>query len=324
MIWPAESLSPTNPESERLIFGEDMDEPVPVGRGRWSAGAARDMAFGADPGDGERNLSIAVGVGLVLAGALLFLLSISPGAAMILVTAALWAAAVEFFTTVRRVGYRPATLLGSVTVAGLALAVFWQGESAYPLVLALFTITGLLWYLAEADGERPTSGLAITALGVIWVGVLGSFAALILTMGEPATGILLGAIIGTVAYDVGAYAVGRLAGASQLAPDVSPNKTWEGLIGGMIAAIVVCTVLLGIVPGLSPWNDDGAIDALWLGITVAIAAPIGDLCQSLVKRDLGVKDMGTLLPGHGGVLDRFDALLFVLPSVYYLVRVVIF
>ena len=69
VIWPAESLSPTNPESERLIFGEDMDEPVQVGRGRWSAGAARDMAFGADPGDGERNLSIAVGVGLVLAGA---------------------------------------------------------------------------------------------------------------------------------------------------------------------------------------------------------------------------------------------------------------
>jgi phosphatidate cytidylyltransferase len=99
-----------------------------------------------------------------------------------------------------------------------------------------------------------------------------------------------------------------------MSPRLSPNKTWEGLVGGMVAAVV-----LGGIVGtlLAPW--DGSIShGLALGLVVAIVAPIGDLCESMIKRDLGVKDLGTLLPGHGGVLDRFDAMLFCLPAVYYL------
>jgi phosphatidate cytidylyltransferase len=110
--------------------------------------------------------------------------------------------------------------------------------------------------------------------------------------------------------------VGRAAGKSQLSA-ASPNKTVEGLFGGMIATVLVTTVVVGFV-GIAPW--DGAGDAFLLGVAAAIVAPLGDLCESMLKRDLGVKDMGSILPGHGGLLDRFDALLFVLPITYYVAR----
>jgi phosphatidate cytidylyltransferase len=111
------------------------------------------------------------------------------------------------------------------------------------------------------------------------------------------------------------YVIGSQFGKTRLAPAISPNKTVEGLIGGMAASIVVALV---VVNRITPWNE--LTDALALGITVAIMAPLGDLCESMLKRDLGVKDFGTLLPGHGGILDRFDAILFCLPAVYYLAR----
>ena len=129
---------------------------------------------------------------------------------------------------------------------------------------------------------------------------------------------MFGAIIGTATYDTAGLFIGRATGQSRLAPHISPNKTYEGLIGGMIFAVLVVTFGLGIWPGLMPWSGDSQLDALLLGIVVAVMAPLGDLAQSLIKRDLGVKDMGTALPGHGGVFDRFDAMLFVLPAVYYL------
>ena len=112
--------------------------------------------------------------------------------------------------------------------------------------------------------------------------------------------------------------IGRGAGHTPLSA-ASPNKTREGLIGGMVGALVVTLIVVAGL-GLGPWDSWGA--ALMLGIAAAVAAPLGDLCQSLVKRDLGIKDMGTLIPGHGGVLDRVDALLFVLPAFYFLVALV--
>jgi phosphatidate cytidylyltransferase len=101
----------------------------------------------------------------------------------------------------------------------------------------------------------------------------------------------------------------------------SPNKTLEGLVGGWIGAILVAAVVLGWI---APWDEIGIGEKAMFGVVAALAATLGDLCESLLKRDLGVKDMGTLLPGHGGVLDRFDALLFVLPATYYAARILIF
>ena len=124
--------------------------------------------------------------------------------------------------------------------------------------------------------------------------------------------ILLGGVVGTVAYDVCGYFVGTNAGKIPLAPEISPSKTVEGLVFGMIGSIVVCTAVFG---QFRPFHVK---EAALLGLVVAVMAPLGDLCESMVKRDLGIKDMGTVLPGHGGVLDRIDAMLFVMPAVYFL------
>jgi len=265
---------------------------------------------------GSRNMPIAIGVGLVLAALFLFLVDRGPGYAMIMVVPLLVVAASEFFVSVRKVGYRPALLLGLTAVAGLPLAAYWKGIEAIPLVLTVAIIFSLLWYLFGIEFDRPTANVSVTLLGILWVGLLGSYIPLVLQLPN-GSGILLGAIIGTVAYDVAGLFIGRATGQSRLAPNISPNKTYEGLIGGMIIAILVVTFGLGLAPGLAPW-DLNQVDALMLGIVVAVVAPLGDLAQSLIKRDLGIKDMGTALPGHGGVFDRFDALLLVVPAVYYM------
>ena len=271
---------------------------------------------GAAPAKSGRNMPMAIGVGLSLAAAFLFLVDRGPGYAMIMVVPLLVLATSEFFLAVRKVGYRPATLLGLTASAGLPLAAYWKGPEAIPLVLTILTIFGLLWYLFGVEPDRPTANLSVTMFGVMWVGLLGAHIPLVLELPH-GSGILLGAIIGTVTYDVAGLFIGRATGQSRLAPSISPNKTYEGLIGGMIMSILVVTFGLGLAPGLAPW-DLNQVDALLLGIIVAVIAPLGDLAQSLIKRDLGIKDMGTALPGHGGVFDRFDALLLVIPAVYYL------
>jgi len=128
-------------------------------------------------------------------------------------------------------------------------------------------------------------------------------------------GMIIGLVLCAVSYDVAGYFVGSRMGHRPLMPDVSPNKTVEGLLGGMAAAVLMGAII-GVIT-IQPWDSLG--HGLLLGIVVAIFAPLGDLVESMLKRDLGLKDFGTLLPGHGGVLDRFDAMLFCLPAVYYLV-----
>jgi phosphatidate cytidylyltransferase len=264
---------------------------------------------------GDRDMPMAIGIGLGLAALFLLLLSVGPGPVMFLVTGVLVLAAAELFGALQRGGYQPATLLGLVAVGGMSGAAYWKGETALPLVVALSVIFTLLWFLVGVVRVAPTMNAAVTVFGIGYVGVLGSFAALILTMPN-GRGVLIGVVVAVVANDVGALAVGRQAGRAPLAPNISPNKTVEGTIGGALASILVSFLVLGII-GLHPW-DGGS--ALALGVVVAIAAPLGDLSESMLKRDLGVKDMGAVLPGHGGLLDRFDALLFCLPAAYYLCR----
>jgi phosphatidate cytidylyltransferase len=274
------------------------------------------------PTGGDRDLGLAVAVGVALLGLALILFNIGPAAAMILVTVIVGVAAAELFGVLRQVGYEPVTLAGIAGTVGLVVGAYNNGPSAIPTVLFLTTAVCLIWYLVNAGGESPVMNIGVTLFGVLWVGMFGSFAALMLALpaagglDDPGTGILLAAILGTVAYDVGGLFVGRNAGSKPLSP-ASPNKTWEGLIGGCVVAIMV--IVLGGIKGFGPIDSVG--ESVLVGLAVAIAAPLGDLCESLIKRDLGVKDMGTILPGHGGLMDRFDALLFVLPAVYLLATV---
>ena len=268
-----------------------------------------------------RNLPVAIVVGLALAAAFFGLLKVGPWAILIMVLVALGLAALEFFTSAQNLGYRPATLLGLAAVVGLSLGAYHRGYEAYPVVFALLVVTGLCWFLFDVESQHATANFAVTLLGFGWVGGLGSFGALILA--EPhGDAILIGAVIGTISYDVGGYVIGSTTGQSKIAPRVSPNKTYEGLIGGMMLSIVVTTLVLNRFPGVYPWSES-MMNCFWLGLAIALAAPIGDLAQSMIKRDMGVKDMGTLLPGHGGVFDRFDALLFVLPTTYFVADLVL-
>jgi phosphatidate cytidylyltransferase len=318
------ALDPNRPDPEQF-FEFESDEPVHA-----ETPAPGTRAISSDPRrahqrsrpttDPGRDVQQAVAVGAGIAVLFLVLAAAGPKYVMVIAVAVIVLATVELFTALRRAGYKPATLLGITAAVMLPLAAYWKGEAAYPVVLFLTIGFGLLWYLAGAGGDdSPVLGVASTMLVVGYVVVLGSFAALILTL-PSGIGVLYGAILTTVGYDIGAFFVGRSLGTRPMSA-ASPNKTFEGLAAGWIASILVSVVVLGHI---SPWDEIGFGQKAMFGVAAALAATLGDLCESVLKRDLGVKDMGTLLPGHGGVLDRFDSLLFVLPATYYAARILIF
>lgn len=267
-------------------------------------------------------MAIAVGVGLAAIGLICF--KLGAVATTALVSAVLLVAGVEYFTTALRSGYQPATLLGMVAIAGLAWSPLYRVYEAYPIVLGLTMLAGLMWFLFVTPGEGALMNLGVTLVGVLWIGGLGSFATLLLGLGRiapakdgtnPGIGIILAAVLVSVSYDVGAFFVGRFLGRTPLSK-ASPNKTQEGLIGGFLAGWLLPFGFL-LASSLHPIGDSAGRAAAFT-LLCALVAPIGDLCESAIKRDLGVKDMGTLLPGHGGVFDRFDALVFVLPMAWFM------
>jgi CDP-diglyceride synthetase len=274
----------------------------------------------ADDGSGGSDLRLRIGTGVAVAVIGLAAFALGTVTSLILAIIVLTFAAGEFFGVLRRAGYHPATLLGLVGSISLMIAAYEKGLAAVPLVLVLISVFTLLWYLLGIEHGSVVAGSAATLLTVGWISLLGTYAALLLSPSlhphREGIAFLLGAIIATVANDVGALVVGGWIGRHPLAPSISPNKTWEGLIGGAVFSVVLSAVIVGQI---HPWTPG---KAALLGLVVAVVAPLGDLCESMLKRDLRLKDMGTLLPGHGGVLDRVDALLFVLPATFYLVRAV--
>ena len=267
----------------------------------------RSKGFGSD-------LTTRVVAGAAMAAVALLVLNAGPGPAAVLVSAIVALGVVELCGALRTQGYRPAGLVALLGSVALVLGTYQAGESAFAAVAAVVAPVTLLWYLAGVSRARPAPGVASTFMVFCYVGLMGGFAGLILGL-KDGVGLLLGVVLCCVASDIGAFLAGRRFGRRHIAPSISPNKTAEGLLAGMAASVVIGFILVG---SISPW---GRFSALALGVVVAVLAPLGDLCESLIKRDLGVKDLGGLLPGHGGVLDRFDAMLFCLPAVYYLIKV---
>jgi phosphatidate cytidylyltransferase len=279
------------------------------------AGPTGPSGGGGDDGGGGTDVTSRVITGVVAFAVLLVAAMIGPGALVFLVAAVLVLGVAEFYQAARTAGHHPATLLGVVSTAALVGAVYWQALEGFQLVLVLFLVFTFLWYLSGVVRARPVANIAVTVLGFLYVGVLGSFAALLLKFPlDHGIGLLLGAVIATAAYDIGAFFAGSWAGRTPLAPDISPGKTVEGLVGACFLTLAACLIVVG---NIDPWNTGRAF---LLALVAMVAAPLGDLCESMLKRDLNVKDMGTLLPGHGGILDRIDALLFVVPATYYVVR----
>ena len=280
------------------------------------AGPARTTVGGTASG---RDMPAAIIAGVVLA--VLFILATlwRPLGVVILVVAVLAIAAFEYFGKVTEKGYRPAVAPGLAACVAAPLAAYWVGDSSLPLVVAFAFIAGAAGFLGAHGVESgPLPNMAITTLGVVWIGVLGSFAALIVRLSNTGgenwgTDTLFLVVLGVVANDIGALLVGSSIGRTPLRSWISPSKTVEGVIGGSLMTIVVLFVVA--LTGRSDTWKGGEL--MILAVAIAVLAPLGDLTESMFKRNLDVKDFGTLLSGHGGVLDRFDAFLFVLPVAYY-------
>ena len=205
---------------------------------------------------------------------------------------------------------RPVRLAGFLGLAGIAVAAYLGGERQVLLAVAALFPGIFLLGLAMPVVSRLTAALSLTLMGTMWIG-LGIGHAILLRELDHGGGLVVAVLLGTFLGDTGAYLGGRWIGTRPLARKVSPNKTVEGLLFG----IVVCVFVIWWYGLSSEWM--GGTKGLLLGLAVAIAAPIGDLFESQVKRDANIKDAGSLFGAHGGALDRLDAALFALVAAYY-------
>ncbi len=266
----------------------------------------------------QRNISVAMATGFGLGIVLLVAFDLGNVITGLAVAIVATAGLLEGFSMFRTVGYRPATFLGFVVTLLTLWGAYNYGVQALPAMTLLLLAGSFAWYFLGADRDDPITGMGTTMLVFCWVGLSGAYGELLLNPAlfptRHGVAILLGVVLAVVANDVTALFVGRRLGRHQMAPRISPNKTWEGFLGGTLGTFVACLALVSLV---HPWTLSSAF---YLALLTSVVAPMGDLAQSAIKRRLGLKDSGALLPGHGGILDRVDGLLFMLPVSFFLVR----
>lgn len=206
----------------------------------------------------------------------------------------------------------PIRIAAYASVAALIAAAHFG--TSFNVLLVLAASLPLLFVFGAQPGHRDgvTAKLGIALLGVIWIGIPLVHAVLLRDLPDHGAGLLVDVLVGTFVADTAAYATGRMFGTHKIAPDLSPNKTLEGLIGGFL----IGTMGFWFAGLYQDWLS--GVDALIIGAAVAAIAPLGDLFESMLKRDLGTKDTGTLFGPHGGILDRLDAVLFTVVAGYYL------
>ena len=271
--------------------------------------------------DAGRDLPVAIATALVLGAVVVAALLIGPYAWYPLVALAVALAMWEVLTRLREVGYQqPRTLL--IILGQIMLWASAPYETAGLVIGFAFTALFLMFYRLFHNGRHhtPENYLRDTAVGIfvlVWIPLFGSFAAMISLIDEgslPASRFIAAFMLCVVASDVGGYAAGVMFGSHPMAPAISPNKSWEGFAGsvcfGVITGIAVVHFLIH-----GPW---------WMGIILGIAlvlcATLGDLVESQFKRELGIKDMSNLLPGHGGLMDRLDGMLPAASATYMLLN----
>ena len=286
-------------------------------RSRTPIGARQDSAS-------ARDLPTATAVGALLGAVYIAATIFGPVAVMVLLILALGLASFEFFTQTSSTGYQPAMIVGIAGCVAAPLAAYWIGDAALPLVFVFSFIAGAVSFIGTRSVESgPVPNLGLTMLGIVWVGLFGSYGALILRLSNSGPGFenigtdtLFLVVVGVIANDVAAFFVGAATGRTPLRAWISPSKTMEGFVGGAIGTFVV-VIMVGLQSDtwtkLSQW--------LIIAFVISIIGPLGDLTESMFKRNMDIKDFGTLLRGHGGALDRFDSMLFVLPVVYYVTLV---
>jgi len=269
----------------------------------------KSTAASAPPTRAGRNLPVAIGVGLFLGGLILASLFLVRWGWVLLYTVALMVGVFElrrgFAESRVTLPYIPCLLATAV----MGPAAYLGGAGALLLTMAGTLLLLVLWRAARGlDGAaRDVSAGAFT---VGYAPFQAAFTALMLhDAGNGPTRILVFVMI-TIASDIGGYAVGVLAGKHPMAPSVSPKKSWEGFVGSTATCVLVGAITVPVFLAGTWWA--GAI----IGFVVVWLATLGDLVESMIKRDLGVKDLGRILPGHGGILDRIDSLLVVAPMAW--------
>ena len=218
-------------------------------------------------------------------------------------------ACLEFYSLARHSGYRPVVAVGVIMVLALVTQTFLGLDLTWA-ILSLGLVTTVAWgYTLQALSETFIADWASTFVGVLYSGGLLLHGILLRDLPD---GLAWGALVflGTWSCDTFAYLIGRMWGRHKFAPRISPKKTWEGAVGGFVCSFAV-TMLTAWALSLP------LVPMLGLGILIPLATIAGDLVESMLKRSAGVKDTGAWIPGHGGLLDRIDSLIFVIPTVYY-------
>jgi phosphatidate cytidylyltransferase len=283
------------------------------------------MEVGADlDRQGGRDVPAAFATGLILAAAAFGSLLIGKAFFAVVAAAIILVAQGELFGVMHKHHKQPATGVGLATGALILFGAYDRGEGAVLAMFSLGTIATLLWFMAVPAIHRKDTlvNVGLTVFNIAYIPVLGSFLLLTLSIGADGKELVATVIALTFIFDTVAFLAGATFGGSSiqrpLAPDTSPKKSWEGLLAGTVVTVIVSVGFAGIVA--EPF-DHHQMDAFLLGLVVSVAATFGDLAESLIKRDLAIKDMGSVLPGHGGVLDRIDSLLFTAPAAFFLFRV---
>lgn len=300
---------------------DSYDAPPQAGA---EASAHPDERAGRHTASLGRNLPVAIASGIVLAVLFLGTLYLSHWAFLAFVAVIVVIALLELDGAFRSHGLRPATPVAMGAGFVMFFGAYATGPSAQSLGLVLLVLGTLAWALLDPHrppGEldptlrtslgtgRITGNLGATCFMTLWVPFLASFIGLLLARDNGAW-VVMATVALAVSHDIGAFAFGSRFGRTKMAPSVSPAKSWEGFAGGVATTLVIAALITSRGPGFDiPM-------ALALGLGVAVAATIGDLAESLVKRDMGIKDLGTIIPGHGGIMDRVDAIIFALPTAH--------
>ena len=263
-----------------------------------------------------RNLPAAIASGVVLGAAIVASLVFWKPAFMLIVVAAVlvavWELAHAFGTGDIRVTREPVMAGGVVMV----LSAFLFGAPALVTATAVTALVCMLWRLRGGVAGYVMDSTA-AVFTIVYVPFLGGFVALLLREDRGAIGIVTFILV-TIASDIGGYAVGVIAGRHPMAPVISPKKSWEGFAGSAVSCVVVGWLTVAYL-----------LDARWwvgvlLGLIAVVMATLGDLCESVIKRDLGIKDMSQIVPGHGGLMDRLDSLLATAAPTWLLLHYLVF
>ncbi|MBV7364011.1 phosphatidate cytidylyltransferase [Actinomycetaceae bacterium TAE3-ERU4] len=260
-----------------------------------------------------RNLPAAIGMGILLVTVLVLSMVIHPVGFLVLTIAGSLVALSELRSAFARANVDIAYPISAVGAIGILVSAYQLGMEAAFVSFYAALGAGVVWHLVSGNSARQTiRNIAVSAFALGYVPLLASFALLILVRGGIIPEILF--VLITVMNDTGGYIAGVLFGKHPMAPSISPKKSWEGFAGSLLG-----TLLAGISGMIF-------LGAHWwwgiiLGLLCAVTATSGDLAESLLKRDLGLKDMGNILPGHGGIMDRLDSLLVTAPACFLVMHI---